>query len=635
MRISARLSQRAARVSVHRVGMLAAVLASLGAGSATQAARAEPSWPTYHRDAGRSGFDPEGASPFAPSLAWQSPDLGAPIWGQPLILGSRVYVATVGDDLYALDAATGAIVWNQRVGTPVPFAQLPCGDITPTVGIVGTPVIDASRNEIFAVADTAEGGQVHHELVGYDLTSGAELLRTPVDPPGAEPKALLQRTALNLDDGKVVFGFGGNDGDCGTYRGTVVAAPEAGGSPSYWQVPIAVKSGSGGAVWGPSGPVVDGEGHIFASTGNPNPRGGERATVYDYSDSMVELDTALNLLGHFKPPSWEADSNSDTDLGSAGPELLPGGVLFQAGKNGTGYLIAEAGMGSGAEALYSRQVCGGSGSYGGDAYVAGVIYVACSNGVQALAYNAAPPSFTSLWKGPSDAAGPPIVSAGLVWVIATRASPPGSKLYGLDPATGVPRYTETLPSPAIDHFASPSAAGGRLFVASGSSVTAYSIAVPLPGTLPSSSAVPLPGAVPLEIAAASNSSTSPSAPERRGAAISLVGAGLTVTRSGRLVVKLSCASWTGVCRGTITLRTLAARRGRAGKSVSLLAEGRFKILGGHFETLTLRLGIRARRLLLHTSLLPARVTIAMRDSSGALQVLSSRATLRLARPRRR
>src|SRR5438132_14219973 len=129
--------QRAARVSVTHVGVVAAVLASLAAGSATQAARAEPTWPTYHRDAGRSGFDPDGTSPLVPSLAWQSPALGAPIWGQPLALGSRVYVATVGDDLYALDAATGAIIWKQHAGTPVPSGQLPCGDITPTVGIVG------------------------------------------------------------------------------------------------------------------------------------------------------------------------------------------------------------------------------------------------------------------------------------------------------------------------------------------------------------------------------------------------------------------------------------------------------------------------------------------------------------------
>jgi outer membrane protein assembly factor BamB len=614
------------RVTVPRGGIVAAVLLSLAVGSAAQVARAEPSWPTYHRDAGRSGFDPEGTTPLVPSLAWQSPELGAPIWGQPLILGSRVYVATVGDDLYALDGATGAVVWKQHAGTPVPSGQLPCGDITPTVGIVGTPVIDPSRNEIFAVADTLESSQVHHELVGYDLATGAELLRTRVDPPG-EATALLQRTALNLDGGNVVIGFGGNDGDCGTYRGTVATAPEAGGAPSYWQVPIKVKSNSGGAVWGASGPVVDAEGQIIASTGNPNPRGGERATEYDYSDSLVELGPGLNLLGHFEPPSWEADSNSDTDLGSSGPELLPGGVVFQAGKNGTGYLVAEADMGAGAEALYSHQVCGGSGSFGGDAFAAGVIYVACSSGVEALAYNPAPASFRALWNGPSDAAGPPIVSAGLAWVIATHASTPGSKLYGLDPANGLPRYTETLPSPAIDHFASPSAAGGGLFVASGSSVTAYRIAVPPAGI------VPILGGAPLGVPPAPSS-----VPQRHGAPISLVGTNLTVSRSGRRVVKLSCASWTGACRGTIRLRTLtavAARSARARKSILLLASGRFNIRGGHSEALTLRMGPRARRLMLRAGKLRASVTIAMRDSAGALLQVHARATLRLATRRRR
>ena len=31
--------------------------------------------------------------------------------------------------------------------------------------------------------------------------------------------------------GRVVFGFGGNDGDCATYRGRIVSVPETGGAP--------------------------------------------------------------------------------------------------------------------------------------------------------------------------------------------------------------------------------------------------------------------------------------------------------------------------------------------------------------------------------------------------------------------
>ena len=126
-------------------------------------------------------------------------------------------------------------------------------------------------------------------------------------------------------------------------------------------------------------------------------------------------------------------------------------------------------MSSGAAAVYSHQVCNGSGSFGGDSYSGGVIYMPCTNGTMALSYNAAARSFTPLWQGPSDACGSPIVSAGLIWTPATGiCGAGGTKLYGLDPATGKPRYTLTLPSPITDHFGSPSAAGGRLYVATGS-----------------------------------------------------------------------------------------------------------------------------------------------------------------------
>src|SRR5271166_4632360 len=121
-----------------------ALLAFLLAGALSQAAQGEPVWTTYHRDPGRSGNDPEALNPITPTLAWQSPALGAPIWGQPLVLGSRMYVATVGDRLYALDASSGKILWEKSAGVPVPSGELPCGDISPTVGIVGTPVIDTS-----------------------------------------------------------------------------------------------------------------------------------------------------------------------------------------------------------------------------------------------------------------------------------------------------------------------------------------------------------------------------------------------------------------------------------------------------------------------------------------------------------
>jgi len=471
-----------------RVALLACVLAGSPIGlTSTGIARGEPAWTTYHRDAERSGDDPDATEPIAPVLAWHTPSLGAPIWGQPLVLGSHVYVATVGDEIYELNASTGAVEWQQSAGTPVPAEELPCGDITPTVGIVGTPVIDTSTDAIYAVADTwnASTHEAQHVLEGFDLQTGERVLSTTVDPPGVNPKTLLQRSALNLDKGNIVFGFGGNDFNCSEELAPIITAPALGGTARFWQTHSVLATTAGG-MWATSGAAIDSSGDIYAATANPLPPAGEPITEYDYSDSVVQLSLGdfvsaptvepLTQSGWFEPPDWGYLSNNDRDLGSAGSELLPGGMLFQAGKDGTGYLIDEATMSSGAAAVFSHEVCAGHGSFGGDSYADGTIYIPCTNGVQALSYDEPARTFAPLWQGPANAFGPPILSGGLVWVVATGGfSGGGETLYGLDPATGATTYTETLPSPVADHFASPSAAGGRLFVATGCSVTAYQI----------------------------------------------------------------------------------------------------------------------------------------------------------------
>src|ERR1700726_230487 len=84
------------------------------------AAAAIPVWTTYRHDAARSGMDPDSMSPVTPSQAWQTPALDGKVYGQPLVYGSHVYVATENDSVYKLDAATGAVVWSEHVATPEP-----------------------------------------------------------------------------------------------------------------------------------------------------------------------------------------------------------------------------------------------------------------------------------------------------------------------------------------------------------------------------------------------------------------------------------------------------------------------------------------------------------------------------------
>ncbi len=193
-----------------------------------------------------------------PAQAWQSAALDGDIYGQPLVYGTRVYVATENDSVYALDAATGAVIWQRNVGTPVPDKPTSgCGDIG-NVGITSTPVIDTSTGRIFAVADTWDGtiaSSIKHLLVGFNLADGSPAPGLPVfvDPAGSHPAQQLQRVGLALDAGQIVIGFGGNAGDCGDYHGRLVSVAEDGGPLSSFEVEASAQSGEG-AIWGPATP---------------------------------------------------------------------------------------------------------------------------------------------------------------------------------------------------------------------------------------------------------------------------------------------------------------------------------------------------------------------------------------------
>jgi polyvinyl alcohol dehydrogenase (cytochrome) len=421
-------------------------------------------WLVYHGDLTGSGMDSSGSS-FAPAhQAWVSANLGGKLYGEPLVVGTDVFVATENDAVVALSAATGAVVWSTTVGTAVPAGDLPCGDIGPTVGITSTPVVDTSRNEIFVVADELVGGLIQHHLFGLNLSDGAVLMNQAVDPPGSDPKAQLQRVALTLDAGQVVFGFGGNSGDCSTYHGWLVAVPEAGGASKTFQV----DSGPGesqGAIWmGGAAPIVDSQGNIWVATGNgSNTHAGD---PYDDSDGVLELSSSLSLLQYFAPGSWTQDNLTDADLGSSSPAVLPNGLVFQAGKSGTGYLLKQSALGGiGGQVAQLPSLCGGVVD-GGDAFANSIVYAPCGGGIAAVKVGASPPSLTRLWQTSSGSSGPPIIAGGTIWTIG------GTTLFGLDPTTGSPVHQFPLGTEA-NHFPTPSVGDGLLLAPASDRVFAF------------------------------------------------------------------------------------------------------------------------------------------------------------------
>jgi hypothetical protein len=346
------------------------------------------------------------------------------------------------------------------------------------------------------VGAVSASGAVHHELFALDVSSGQPILGFPfiVDPPfpsGGAAVNQLQRAGLALDGGRILIGYGGNDGDCNTYWGWLVSAPTDGTTAlSSFQVDA---SHTGGAIWAAgNAPAIDASGNAFVATGNGF---GNSSADPDYGESVVKLNASASPLDWWAPTNWQSLDSKDTDLGSSMPTLLPGGFLFQSGKDGNGYLLNGAALGHVSAATGAVSGFCRGGSYGGSVYdpANSTIYAACSSGLQALTLGSgSPPSLAAKagFSAASGATGPPMIAGGLVWVTNYTSG----TLYGLDPTSGttrsaftIPEKTESGPSD-VNHFASPSAGGGRLFVASGNQVTAYTIAQ-LPGVVPTTTSL--------------------------------------------------------------------------------------------------------------------------------------------------
>ena len=481
--------------------------------------RAGGSWTVYHGDATGTGVARSPAHVDTSAPAWTSPRLDGQIYGEPLVSGGRVYVATERDTVYALSAATGAVDWSRHLATPVPASALPCGDITPTVGITGTPVIDPARGEIFVVADEMAYGKPAHVLIGLSARAGVVRMKRDVDPAGADPAGILQRTGLALAGGRVVFGFGGNDGDCPPYRGHVVSVPEAGGQPAVYTVDAAPGQAQG-AVWmGGGAPAVDSSGHVWVSAGNGSVQKASRG--YDYSDSLLELSPGMRLLQFYAPDTWPSDNATDQDM-STEPAVLSDGQVVVAGKQRKVYLLNGAHLGGiGGQQAILPGACQAD-IDGGFAVTGDTVYLPCLSGTVAVRVTRSPPSVRLLWS--SQAGGePPIVAAGLVWTIDRNGV-----LYGLDPATGQIRQRVSVGAPA-NHFTTPSAADGLLLAASADRVTAFSSR---PGG--STAAAPLASAAP--------SSARPSAAANGGPGGGLPGTAIGGIVAGVLVL-LGGAAW--------------------------------------------------------------------------------------------
>ena len=283
-----------------------------------------------------------------------------------------VIVATEHDQVYAIDVDTRQIIWqkdflgSQGGVTPVSSDDVGCDDITPEIGITGTPVIDTGNNTIYLVARTKETGNgqttFHQQLHALDLATGRDKLAAtditnPPDPNGQfgvaqfDPRIDNQRSALLLANGQVYVAWAGHC-DINGYVGWLMSFDQ---TTLHWTAAWTPSpSGVLGGIWmSGAGPSSDSSGDIYLAVGNGLSTA--MSGLADYGDSVVRLRQSgnnISVVDYFIPFNFQMMFDEDMDLGSSTTLLLPDQpgaahphLMTVTGKNATVYLLDRDNLG--------------------------------------------------------------------------------------------------------------------------------------------------------------------------------------------------------------------------------------------------------------------------------------------------
>jgi hypothetical protein len=333
-------------------------------------ARAQVNVTTFHNDNMRTGWNAV-ETILKPSLVNTSNfkvlfkrTLDDPLYSQPLYLSgigspprNVVYATTLNNSVYAFDADDAAgtqPLWSRSLGTPIRQSDLndtTCGLVSGDIGIVSTPVIDATTGTMYLVAMTHEGSSFIHRLYALDVVTGADKIAPKqITFPGFDGLQDMQRAALALASGRVYVTYSSHC-DVGSYHGYILEF-DAATLTQGTMVFNATASGNGGAIWqSGNGPVIDSAGNLFAVTSN-----GDWDGTSNFSESFIKLNfdpSAVDSPGHtlalgdfFTPTNWATLNAGDKDINVSGPLYLPTTHLIVDGdKQGRLYLVDASNMG--------------------------------------------------------------------------------------------------------------------------------------------------------------------------------------------------------------------------------------------------------------------------------------------------
>ena len=302
-------------------------------------------WPSFGRDPQRTSWSPQ-ETDISPSnagsmtLLWKTHldnqprelnGLTAAVAVEWVVtdqgMKEIVVVGGASDNLFALDAGTGKLLWKKTFSVEGKSREEPfwlCPNALNATPLIRKEDLKAS------VYSIASDGKLHV----LNITDGEERI-VPIQfvPP------FSKNWSLNLADDVL---YTNTSQDCNGARSGVYAMDLNTHKINFFQ-----SSKGGAGIWGRAGVAVSEGGMVFAGTGD----GMYDAAKGSFPDTVLQLSAKdLKLADYFTPTNHNYLTRKDLDMGSLSPTVFPwkGREMVAAGgKEGVIYLLDAKQIGGG------------------------------------------------------------------------------------------------------------------------------------------------------------------------------------------------------------------------------------------------------------------------------------------------
>ncbi len=295
-----------------------------------------------------------------------------------LRIQNTLFVVTEHGSVYNFDADAGTQTWKVSA---IPAGETTsdnhgCSQISPEIGITGTPVIDRQRGQYGAIYFVAmskdSSGHYHQRLHALDLKTGAELFGGPTEItatyPGSgdgsqggqvifNPGQYAERAGLLEFGGTIYIAFTSHC-DQRPYTGWVMAY----NSQTLQQTSVidVTPNGNEGAIWMAGAGLAADNQALYFLDGNGtfdtalNSQGFPINGDYGNAFMKISVTGQLAVADYFTMHNTVQESDSDEDLGSGGAMILPDlmdsdgqvhHLAVGAGKDSNIYVVNRDNMG--------------------------------------------------------------------------------------------------------------------------------------------------------------------------------------------------------------------------------------------------------------------------------------------------